>query len=81
MGRRDPRLPPPISSILRGRIRPIRFRYHLENGAIPMKQWIDKHLRAIFVTPSILFILLMIVGSLCSMLLGPDLNALVGTFI
>ena len=27
------------------------------------------------------FILLMIVGSLCSMLLGPDLNALVGTFI
>ena len=26
-----------------------------------MKQWIDKHLRAIFVTPSILFILLMIV--------------------
>lgn len=27
------------------------------------------------------FILLMLVGSLCSMLLGPDLNALVGTFI
>ena len=27
------------------------------------------------------FILLMIVGSFCSMLLGPDLNALVGTFI
>ena len=27
------------------------------------------------------FILLMVVGSLCSMLLGPDLNALVGTFI
>ena len=26
-------------------------------------------------------ILRMIVGSLCSMLLGPDLNALVGTFI